>query len=144
MHAYLIVGTDPVAIDAKINQLVKMLGAQALEFPLKKISDVRSLQSYAKLSLNKPQALIIKNIDAATIEALSAFLKNLEEPQQNLKYILTAESTHNQLQTIVSRCQVIRVDSGKLRVDSENAENFLKMSQEVVFQYVHNNRQRQR
>lgn len=132
MHAYLIVTankTSDVQPTANINKLTKELNIkEVFEIPLQKIDDVRNLGRFTKLKLNKPTAIILRNIEEATHEASNAFLKNLEEPQENLFYILTATSVHKVLPTIVSRCQIIKVQSTKYRVQSEEIENFLEMS----------------
>ncbi|KKR39905.1 hypothetical protein A2210_03245 [Candidatus Woesebacteria bacterium RIFOXYA1_FULL_40_18] len=128
MHAYLIVGTDIEEVKAKSEELAKKLKAKIFEFPLQKIGDVRSLESFTKLKVSEPTATILYSIEVATEEALNALLKNLEEPQENLFYILTTTSVHKVLPTIVSRCQIIKVKSEKLKVKSEEIENFLEMS----------------
>jgi len=129
MHSYLFIGLDRKRIDAEINKLVEKLGAKPLEFELAKIGQVRELQSFTKLKVDKPTTILIRNIDNATTEALNAFLKNLEEPQKNIKYILTTSSEYRVLPTIVSRCQIVKIESGKLKVENKkNTRKFLKAS----------------
>lgn len=128
MHAYLIVGADKEGLKAKIEELVKKLKVKTLEFPLAKIEDTRSLNSFTNLAVTGPTAIIINSIEEATPEALNAFLKNLEEPQEDLYYILTTESIHKVLPTIVSRCEIIKVKSEKLKVKNENIEKFIQMT----------------
>ncbi len=126
MHAYLIVGRST---EEKIEELTKKLKVKIFEYPLTKIKDVRELGSFTKLAIGRPTAILIKDIDTASIEALNAFLKNLEEPQENLFYILTTTSTKNLPATIVSRCQVIRTISEKREVKGDkSADSFLKQS----------------
>lgn len=126
MHAYLIVGRNT---EKKIEELSKKLKVKIFEYPLTKIKDVRELGNFTKLAIDKPTAILIKEIDTASIEALNAFLKNLEEPQENLFYILTATSTKNLPATIVSRCQVIRTIGEKRKAKSDkSADSFLKKS----------------
>ena len=134
MHAYLIVGSDSEEIGSEINRLAKKMKFEVLEFPFQKISDVRNLGSYTKLSLKRKQAIVLKGVDRSTPEALNAFLKNLEEPQENLHYILTTSSLSRVLPTVVSRCQVIKIQSSILPIDkagfkarSRKVEEFLRM-----------------
>jgi len=127
MHAYLIVGDSGQRI-AYSEKLAEKLGAKTLEFPLAKIADTRELRNITKLTFTEPTAIIIDHIDEATEEAANAFLKNLEEPQENISYILTANSLAAVLPTIVSRCEVIRVLSTKYKVQSTDSENFMQMS----------------
>lgn len=129
MHAYLIVTTNNQLPTSNINKLTKELKVkEILEIPLQKIDDVRVLGRFTKLKLSKPTAIILRNIEGATAEATNAFLKNLEEPQDNLYYILTATSIHKVLPTIVSRCQIITVNSQQTTTNNEEIENFLEMT----------------
>ena len=127
MHAYLIVGDD-LSTRREADILAKSLKVSLLEFPLSKIEDVRQLGSFVSLSLENPTAIYASGVDKATGEAMNAFLKNLEEPQEGLYYILTAESIGAVLPTIVSRCQVIVRSAGNRAEDSviDSAKNFLE------------------
>lgn len=128
MHSYLVVGKNAKEVDKEVEKLSKKLKTQNVEFELKKIDHVRDLNKFTRFKTNRPTAVIIKHIDKATKEALSAFLKNLEEPQENIHYVLTASSEHNILPTVLSRCQVVRVNTGKQVLDKLKAKEFLKMS----------------
>ena len=107
MHAYLIIGTDANQTDQKITELVDVARAKALPFEIQKIEDVREFSKLARLSLSDKTAVIIKHFDAATHEAQNAFLKSLEEPQENITFILTCRGERGVLPTIASRCQNI-------------------------------------
>ena len=129
MHAYLIVGNNTASKIQKVQELAKGLGAKIWEFPLIKISDTRELKSLTSLKVDCPTAIYIDNIDQATEETLNAFLKNLEEPQDNLYYILTANSLATVLPTITSRCQIIKtIYNLQFTINNENTSKFLKMS----------------
>lgn len=126
MHSYIIVGKDEEKIDAEVEKITKSFRAKIFEFSLAKIADVRELSSFTKLKQNTPLVILIRDIDSATHEALNAFLKNLEEPQKNLCYILTASSENNLLPTITSRCQIIKT-SFKYQTNKQRlAKDFLK------------------
>jgi len=101
MHAFLITSRTNKAADRKI----------PYPFELKKIDDVRALGRFTRLSLNQKTAVIIKEFDKASEPAQNAFLKSLEEPQENLIYILTASSENSVLPTILSRCQLININN---------------------------------
>ncbi len=113
MHAFLLIGNSQQEVDIKIEKLIRKLKVKRLEYPLIKIKDVRELGSFTKLSINTPTGILIKDVDTASAEALNAFLKNLEEPQKNIYYILTASSVNNLPSTIISRCQIIKVRGKK-------------------------------
>lgn len=129
MHAYLLVGREMEKGQASIINLAKKLQAKIMEFPLLKIGDVRNLNNLIRLSFKEPTLVVCKNIHEAGEEALNAFLKNLEEPQDNIYFALTAPSARKVLPTIVSRCQIIKVISRQpSTVNNQEIEDFLKMS----------------
>lgn len=52
--------------------------------------------------------VLIEGADAITSAAANAFLKTLEEPPQGSQFFLLAESAHEVLPTIRSRCGIVR------------------------------------
>ena len=135
MHAFLIVGSDEnnlvefVTSKAKEEQVV-----QQIPFILQKIDDVRNLKKMTKFSFSEKTAIIINDIDQATNESLNAFLKNLEEPNRNLIYILTAKNLTNVLPTIISRCEVINAKGYKQEISNKTqVTNFIsaKLNQKL-------------
>jgi len=119
MHAFLIVGTNNEELKTKSLKLAEKLKAKIMEFPMAKIADTRELRNITKLTFNSPTAILINSIDTITEEAGNAFLKNLEEPQENIYYILTAASLKSILPTIISRCEVIKL-TDKLKFVTNN------------------------
>lgn len=128
MHAYIVIGNSTKYKVQRVQKLAQKLKVKPLEFPLVKIEDTRELNKFTALKLDKPTAIIINSIDRATEEAQNAFLKNLEEPQENLFYILTATNLAKILPTIVSRCQIIKMPNAKCQMPNENSETFIKLS----------------
>lgn len=55
--------------------------------------------------------VILSEIQTMRRESANAFLKLLEEPGENLMFIVTATGSHQLLPTIVSRCQQIQLRS---------------------------------
>lgn len=130
MHAYLITGNSSL-VGEKVDALIKKNKLTRRDFPLVKIADVRDLSRFTRLTLTEPTAVVIEDFDGAGEEAQNAFLKNLEEPQENLTYILTANSPESVLPTIASRCQIIEAGNRSM-VDEKvisTTKNFLAMSQ---------------
>ncbi|MEK7550725.1 MAG: hypothetical protein AAB535_02990 [Patescibacteria group bacterium] len=122
MHAFLIIG------NTGWEELAQKLKAKILEFPLKKIEDVRELNNLIRLSFSEPTLIICENINEATEEALNAFLKNLEEPQENIYFALTASNVNGVLSTIVSRCQIIKINNLKFKIyNEEEVKKFLNL-----------------
>ena len=126
MHAYLVIGNNPANVKKIAEEKAESVG-EILEFNIAKISDVRELGKLTKLTFKNPTSFLIENIDNATTEALNAFLKNLEEPQENVNYVLTAASEYSLLPTVVSRCQVIRTGSFSNK-DKNNSLDFLNLT----------------
>lgn len=137
MHAYLVTGNDKEAVNEKVEELTKNLSEKSYEFPIQKIEEVRNLNSFLRLTLPRPTSIVIRDVHNATTEALNAFLKNLEEPQKNLKFILTASSEEKVLPTIVSRCQVLKIRNSKLEIRNfEREEEFVKLGIGEKFAFI--------
>jgi DNA polymerase III delta prime subunit len=83
---------------------------------LQKIDDAKELKKLVKFSFSEKTAIVINDIDQATTETANAFLKNLEEPTKNIIYILTTKNLSGVLPTIVSRCEIVRVQGLGIRV----------------------------
>jgi len=126
MHAYLLIGNSVQGTAASVEKLAKKLGAKILEFPLVKIGDTRELGKFTALKLTEPTAIIINSIENATAAAQNAFLKNLEEPQENLFYILTSANLAAILPTIISRCQIVKITNNKWQMANKKPEEFLE------------------
>lgn len=136
MHAYLVVGKDRREVDKEVGIVVKTINSTKLEFPFSKIEDVRELGKFISLKLGTSTCIILKNVDKTTDEALNAFLKILEEPQENLYFILTADNLYNLLPTIISRCQVIAANSLRSTVYSKDITEFFSKSLSEKFNAV--------
>ncbi|AKM83441.1 hypothetical protein A2422_01040 [Candidatus Woesebacteria bacterium RIFOXYC1_FULL_31_51] len=104
MHAFLILKSSK----SDIEEFAKKENAKVYYFALQKIEDCRNLKKITKYSFSEKTAIVIESIDTATVETVNSFLKNLEEPNKNLIYILTAKSLDGVLPTIISRCQIIK------------------------------------
>jgi len=144
MHSFIILGNNEEEIERKVGQIMKKLSSQSLFFNILHISDVRSLNSFTKLSINKPTSIVINNFSNVTPEAQNAFLKNLEEPQENVSYILTSNTIYNILPTITSRCLIIYTKPD-FKIAKENktlSNNFLKMNTAERILFISNIRKR--
>ncbi len=80
---------------------------EALEFPIELMRQL--CQSFAlKSARGRGKVVLIDDADDLNEEAANCFLKTLEEPPPRSVLILIGSTPDRQLQTIVSRCQVIR------------------------------------
>lgn len=75
------------------------------------IDQVRELQHSLALApyTAKFRIALLLDFQRATTEAMNALLKTLEEPQDRVVLLLTANALESLLPTIVSRCEVIRL-----------------------------------
>ncbi|MBU0998183.1 hypothetical protein KJ570_01465 [Patescibacteria group bacterium] len=127
MHSFLIVGSSKKLVENKIDEIIKKYSLKRINFEGQKIEDIRKLNSFISLSLKEKTAIVVENIEKSTNEAVNAFLKSLEEPQDNLYFLLTSKSIHKVLPTIASRCQTVYVSQKRELENTEELENMLKM-----------------
>lgn len=76
-----------------------------------KISQIREIISQVAYSPVKDEfkTFILFNFEKTTIPAQNAFLKTLEEHPSYIRIILVCSKTSGILETVVSRCQIIKV-----------------------------------
>jgi len=128
MHSFLIIGGNKKQVEKKVGEVIKKYSLKRINFEGQKIENMRQLNSFISLSLKEKTAIVIQDIDKSTNEAVNAFLKTLEEPQENLFFLLTATSINKVLPTIISRCQIINVSQKRDLENSEEFEKFVKLS----------------
>lgn len=63
---------------------------------------------YYKPNEGQRNIVIITNVEKMRKEVANGFLKLLEEPGENLMFILTSDNPNALLPTILSRCQIVR------------------------------------
>lgn len=87
---------------------------QAEEGEALKIDRIREVISQVKFRpfQAKYKIFIIRNVEHLTIEAANALLKTLEEPSASSLLFLTTSARENVLDTIQSRCHVVKFFSG--------------------------------
>ncbi|HCJ79511.1 MAG TPA: DNA polymerase III subunit delta' [Desulfotomaculum sp.] len=74
-----------------------------------KIDQVREIQKIAALKPYQGQRVIflLEQVETMTPEAANCLLKLLEEPNQEISFILLSTQPHALLSTVVSRCQIL-------------------------------------
>lgn len=102
----------------------------------RKIKGHFSLKPYSA----KGRVVVMEDASQLTQEAQNALLKTLEEPPESAILILAAPSDAKLLPTILSRCQIVRVQGIGYRVQkedfTEDIEKLLKSGIEERFEYV--------
>ena len=78
--------------------------AATLVYSSPTVDEIRSINQHARTAGSTRRSVVIYKIDQAKHEAQNALLKLLEEPTQDLVYILTASTIEPILPTVVSRC----------------------------------------
>lgn len=77
--------------------------------PVIKVEKIRNLLSALSLSSDGPaRVVIIDQANTLNTQASNALLKTLEEPSQNIFFILIATDVHQVLATVRSRAQIFR------------------------------------
>ncbi len=79
------------------------------ELPIKVIRDLCD-EFGLKPARGGRKVAIVDDVDSMNEEAANAFLKTLEEPPPGAVLILLGTSAERQLETVVSRCQVVRFE----------------------------------
>lgn len=150
MHAFLITGQSTEYLVQSANEFAKKQNAKVIPFVLQKVEDSKELKKIVKFSFSEKTAILIENIDTTTIETANSFLKNLEEPTKNIIYILTTKNLSGVLPTIISRCQVVQVNSEKLKgknlkqnykdaLNIKDRDEAIKFIEDLLF-YDHENK----
>lgn len=139
MHAFLILSNTNEKVQEKISEICLEHTSTRMDFTIQKIADVRELKDFLKINLPSNTTIVINNFNKATSDAQNALLKEIEEPQKKLDYILTSDSLENILPTIISRCEVIDISNSNTtmsREDSEAIKDFLNSSKGVQLKKI--------
>lgn len=102
------------------------------------LSEIKNIQQWIENSYQfDKRVVLIDNIELMQEESSNAFLKTLEEPDENLIFILTSSSKSTLLPTILSRCAIFEIDrikgdELKLILESEWKINFGLLSNQSI------------
>lgn len=84
-------------------------------YPIKYFREEIKPRAYLKPNEGRKTVIIMTHIEGMRTEAANAFLKLLEEPSEDLVFILTAQNMEGLLPTIISRCRHIRLSPLKTK-----------------------------
>lgn len=90
------------------------------------VGEIRRMISDCYIKPNEASAKVYFIKDKMTAEAQNALLKILEEPPQNVQFIITTQSSSTLLQTVLSRSTVFRLDSSQTDAQDTQAEEIAK------------------
>src|SRR3989344_6608580 len=138
MHAYLIIDKQQEKAVEFAKNFSKSFSKIFYEFSVSKIEDVREINKFTRFAFDETTTLILKDIENATEESMNVLLKNLEEPQKNVRFILLATSINKIIPTVISRCQIVNLVSQKPKIKSvdNEIETFLQMHIGEKFTYL--------
>ena len=159
MIARLLISAD---LETRVGEIRKMLAENnllpnhpdLLYFPYDSklgIAEARKIKGYFSLKpySAKGRAVVLENASELTVEAQNALLKTLEEPPSEAIFILGASSDAKFLPTILSRCEIIKLESknsNTLIYQSDYAQDLDKLmnfSIEERFEYIEKLKDRQ-
>ena len=104
-----------------------------------KVDQVRELMHSLSLSPYEAKRKIglIINIEKASTNTQNALLKTLEEPPDPVILILTASSVDSVLETIISRCEEIKLNPVPIAVTAQGLEQLYKISSDQAKLLAH-------
>jgi len=127
MHSYLFVGTDTKSVYEKILEFAKTRNSRIIEFDISTIDNVKEIIHYVNLQSGEKQLIYLPSINNSSEAAQNALLKTLEEEHLNITFAITTENEERVLETIRSRCEIIRITNKETY--SENAfEEYILLS----------------
>lgn len=126
MHSFVLVGDNKLEFLTLVNKLLDPSWLR-LNYEVKSIEQVREITKFTKLSVAQNTAILVTGLDKASTEAQNSFLKSLEEPQENLKFIINVATEQNLIDTILSRAQVIYLKPKKQEI-LKTFEDFSSLS----------------
>lgn len=94
-----------------------------------KIADLRKWlkKSFLKRKSGEVAVFLIKGADNLSLQCQNTLLKPLEEPEEEVVYVLTVRSLSKLLPTIVSRC--VKIDLGRAEKRIIDGEKWQRLSQ---------------
>ena len=112
---------------------IKIIIPDGMLIKKRQILDLQQEFSKSAFEGNK-RIYIIRDADKMRNETANSMLKFLEEPDNDIIAILMTNNFNNLLSTIVSRCQVIRLNNDNvLALDNELDEIVLKFIKEIEY-----------
>lgn len=98
------------------------------------VAEVRNISADTALIPNeaKRKVYIFENADKRMgVESVNAFLKTLEEPMQDIIFLLTASNPKALPQTVLSRCTMFTLES-EIKVSEETKECALRILEGII------------
>ncbi|MGL5972335.1 MAG: hypothetical protein ACRCZK_01225 [Oscillospiraceae bacterium] len=94
------------------------------EITIDKIRQMKKTVNLLPMS-SKGKVYIIKNADQLNVNSQNALLKVLEEPCDDIYFILTTSKINVILETVISRCSVYDIEDENYMLESKNFDEFM-------------------
>jgi len=108
---------------------------KAFKFDRIYISEIKNIQRWIENTYQfDKRVVLIDNIEYMQDESANSFLKTLEEPDENLLFILTSTSKSYLLPTILSRCAIFEID----RIKEDELKNILENEWKINYSILSN------
>lgn len=91
------------------------------------IREIREIILETHHHTTEPRLFHLKNFDTASLEAQNAFLKTLEEHQEQISFVLSVEHATRLLPTIRSRARVIRLHAVRTDHSEQHYERLFSL-----------------
>lgn len=91
------------------------------------IDQIREIKKEVKVDQPLKRIYLFEEFENSSLEAQNAFLKLLEEPPENVEFILTVSNPYTLLPTIISRTKIVRLDKGERYEGNKNIEKALML-----------------
>lgn len=88
-----------------------------------KIETMREIVNFVNATENQDKIIVLYNFDLAKIETQNTFLKTLEEKNTHNLYVIVSKSVGGILETIISRCKIVRLENKKPRKSPDDNLN---------------------
>ena len=102
------------------------------------IGEIRTMISDCFVKPNEAQGKVYLIFDKMTTEAQNALRKILEEPPQNVQFIIVTESSTILLQTVLSRSTIFKVSDSDTAADSIKDEKVEEIAVEIAWAIPNN------
>lgn len=121
-NAYLVMGSSLIGKSEMLIQLAQKIVDKSVwdldimtldaEYAKLGIKELRELQgNLAKSSHGNKKICIIRAVENLSVSAVNSLLKILEDTPKNVVFFLTCNNSNKLIETVISRCQVIKVSN---------------------------------
>jgi DNA polymerase III subunit delta' len=124
-------------IDGSVHPDVMLLEKDEKSFKIEQVQKLKELTHYGPAE-GAYKVIIINDADTLTLQAANSFLKTLEEPPENVTFILICNREEGLLPTIASRCQKIIFRETAIKEPPEEIKKMFEALKDKPSDYIGN------